>query len=45
MIWSWLKGNSRIYTRKYDIVKKAINEGYYVDVISDKSHILKRDAF
>jgi len=45
MIWSWLKGNSRIYKRNYDVVKKAINEGYYVDIITYKSHILKRGAF
>ena len=44
MIWSWLKGDARIYTRKLDIVKKAINEGYYVDFITDKSHIIKRDS-
>ena len=44
MIWTWLKEDTRIYTRNFDIVKKAINEGYYVDFISDKSHIIKKDS-
>ena len=26
-------------------VKKAIKEGYYVDFITDKSHIITRDSF
>jgi hypothetical protein len=44
MIWSWLKGDARIYTKNYEIVKKAMIEGYYVDIITDKSHIIKRDS-
>ena len=29
-IWHWTKGNSKIYTKKNDIVEKAIKEGFFV---------------
>jgi hypothetical protein len=41
MICSWLKGNTRVYTKKIDVVKKAMNDGYFVNVLKEKPHIFK----
>jgi len=38
-ICSWMKGNTRVYTKKMDVVNKAINDGYFVNILKDKPHI------
>jgi hypothetical protein len=41
MICSWFKGNTRIYTKKMDVVKQAMNDGYFVNVLKEKPRIFK----
>ncbi len=41
MIWCWVKGNKRIYTKRLDIAEQAIKEGFQVTVFKNKSHIFK----
>ena len=37
------KGNTRIYTKRLDIINKAIKEGCFVDVIKEKPYIYNKD--
>lgn len=39
MILNWTKGNIRFYTKRLDIVQRAIREGNHVMILKDKSHI------
>ena len=41
MICSWFKGNTKVYTKKIDVVKRAMNDGYFVNVLKEKPHIFK----
>lgn len=41
MIWCWEKGNKRIYTKRIDIAKQAIKEGFQVILVKNKSHIFR----
>ena len=42
-ICCWNKGNTRIYTKKLDVVNKAINDGYLVNIIKEKPLVYNRD--
>jgi len=42
MIWTLKRGNIRIYTKKIDVVKKAIKDGYFVSILREKPHIYQR---
>ena len=44
-ICCWNKGNTRIYTRKKEVVKKAIKKGFYVSEIKEKPHIYNSEFF
>ena len=44
-LFCWDKGNTRIYTKKMDIVNKAIKEGHLINVINDKPYIYNKDLF
>jgi len=35
----WDKGITRIYTRKIDLVNQAIEDGFLVNQVKEKSHI------
>ena len=39
MILNWTKGNIRIYTKRLDVVQRAIIEGNHVVALRDKPHI------
>ena len=39
VIWHWIKGNTNIYTRRIDIVDKAMQEGEFVVTLENKPHI------
>ncbi len=39
LIWHWTKGNKKIYTRRTEIVEKAIKEGYLVSILKSKPKI------
>ena len=39
LIWHWTKGNKKIYTRRIEIVDKAIKEGYFVISLKPKPKI------
>jgi len=39
IIWHWTKGNTNIYTRRIDIVDKAMQEGEFVVTLESKPHI------
>ncbi len=41
VIWHWTDGDKKIFTRKIDIVDKAMNKGYYVMPKIVASHIIK----
>ena len=43
VIWHWTNGNKKIFTRKIDIVDKAMSEGYYVMPMMISSHTIKPD--
>ncbi len=45
IIWHWTNGSSKIFTRKIDIVDKAMSEGYYVVPMMVQSHTFKPDDF
>ena len=45
IIWYWANGDKKIFTRKIDIVDKAMNEGYYVVPMMVASHIFKPNDF
>lgn len=38
-IWHWTKGNKKIYTRRTEMVDKAIKEGYLVLSLKTKQRI------
>ena len=42
---SWNKGNTQIYTKRLDVVNKAIKDGYFVNVIREKPYIYNRKLF
>ena len=42
IVWSLKRGNIKIYTKKIDIVKKAIKNGYFVSIINEKQRIYKK---
>ncbi|MCJ2513493.1 MAG: hypothetical protein LN408_03505 [Candidatus Thermoplasmatota archaeon] len=44
-ICCWNKGNTRIYTKRLDVVNQAIKDGYFVNVIKEKPYIYNRDLF
>jgi len=39
----WDKGSARIYTKKKDLVNKAIKEGYLINVINDKPYVYNKN--
>jgi len=41
MIWCWVKGNKRIYTKRLDVAEQAIKDGFKVIVSKNRSHIFK----
>ena len=41
VIWHWTDGDKKIFTRKIDIVDKAMNKGYYVMPKIIASHVIK----
>ena len=41
----WNKGSICIYTRKIDVVKQAIKDGFYVSEIKEKAHIYNGELF
>ncbi len=45
IIWHWTEGDKKIFTRKIDIVDKAMSEGYYVMPMIAQSHTFKPDDF
>ena len=45
IVWHWTNGSSKIFTRKIDIVDKAMSEGYYVMPMMIQSHTFKPDDF
>lgn len=45
IIWHWTEGDKKIFTRKIDIVDKAMNEGYYVMPMMVASRIFKPNDF
>jgi len=40
-IWSWTKGNHKIYTRQVDLAEQAMKEGFSVMAFKAKPHIYK----
>ena len=42
MVWTLKKGNIKIYTKKIDVAKKAIKDGYFVSILREKPHIYKK---
>ncbi|UCH72131.1 MAG: hypothetical protein JSW62_00870 [Thermoplasmatales archaeon] len=44
-IWHWKNGNSKVFTKKVDIVEKAIREGIPVKYIKEPSRIIKNQIF
>ena len=45
VIWYWTNGSKKIFTRRIDIVDKAMSEGYYVVPMMVQSHTFKPDDF
>ena len=45
IIWYWANGDKKIFTRKIDIVDKAMSEGYYVVPMMVQSHTFKPNDF
>ena len=45
IIWHWTEGDKKIFTRKIDIVDKAMSEGYYVMPKMVQSHTFKPNDF
>ena len=45
VIWHWTNGSKKIFTRKIDIIDKAMNEDYYVMPLMVASHIFKPNDF
>ena len=41
MVWSINQGDIKIYTKKIDVVKKAIKNGYFVSILKEKPLIYK----
>jgi hypothetical protein len=41
IIWYWTNGDKKIFTKKIDIVDKAMSEGCYVMPMMVASHIFK----
>ena len=41
VIWHWTDGDKKIFTRKIDIVDKAMNKGYYVMPKIVASNVIK----
>ncbi len=39
LTWHWTKGNKKIYTRRTEIVDKAIKEGNIVSILKVKPKI------
>jgi len=40
-VWHWIRGNSKIYTKKIDVAEKAMKEGMFVTGIRLKPRIVK----
>jgi len=40
-IWHWTKGDKKIFTRRTDIAEKAMQDGFLVLGVKEKSHIFK----
>ena len=45
IIWHWTSGDKKIFTKKIDIVDKAMSEGCYVMPMIAQSHTFKPDDF
>ncbi|MCD6410974.1 MAG: hypothetical protein J7L20_00900 [Thermoplasmata archaeon] len=41
LVWYWVKGPIRIYTRKEELVEKALREGFFVIGIRKTSRYTK----
>jgi hypothetical protein len=41
----WKKGNVSIYTKKLDVINKAIKDGYLVSIIKEKPYIYNGDLY
>ena len=41
IVWSLKRGNIKIYTKKIDVVKKSIKNGYFVSILKEKPLIYK----
>lgn len=39
VIWHWVKGDINIYTRRIDIIDKAMQEGEFVEALENKPYI------
>jgi len=44
-IWHWKNGNTKVFTKKIDIVEKAIQEGFLVKYVKEPSRIIKNKIF
>ena len=41
-IWHWTKGDKKFFTKKPDVVVKAMKEGTLVHVIKEKPRVFKK---
>ncbi len=44
LLWCWSKGNKQIYTKNIIVAEQAMNEGFFVTALRDKSHIFKKQC-
>ncbi|MFW6174091.1 MAG: hypothetical protein ACOC5T_10150 [Elusimicrobiota bacterium] len=45
IIWCWRKGNKKIYTKRIDIAKKAIEKGFTVTAMNNSSRVFGKQNF
>ena len=44
LVWHWTRGDKKIFTRKVEVAKKAMQDGTFVKVLKEKPRIFKREA-
>ena len=45
VVWHWTDGNIGIYTKRFDVVNKAMKEGFSVVPVMAEPHIFKANDF
>ena len=42
LLMCWSQGNTKIYTRSICVAERAMNKGFFVMILRDKTHIFRK---